>query len=412
MYADIAIIGGGASGLAAAISAKMTAPEAEVVIAERLDRVGKKILSTGNGRCNLSNRDITPEHYHGSVKNVMKMIAGEMSAEELFMSMGVLCISDDQGRIYPRSESAATVLNALRIRTEELGITEKCSFELTAINNKKNGYELVSSLGETLFCKGIVIASGGYAAPKMGTDGTVMRILRDRGYKTAKLCPSLAPLKAAPERLKGLKGVRVKGCVSAIGSGKLLRTEYGEIQFTENAVSGICVFNLSRFFGKYEGELKLRLDLAPDMELDELEAYIKAVMNQRRNKMAEGLLTGMFSRPLAVYLVKNTLDVTMNTVISSLDENVPKRLAAAVKSLEFEVTGCSSWANAQVTAGGIHGSCVDEKLGSVIDSGVYLCGEILDVDGDCGGYNLQWAWSSGMIAGRSCAVYIKEGAGK
>lgn len=407
MYTDIAVIGGGASGLAAAIGAKTENPALSVTVFEKLDRVGKKLLSTGNGRCNLSSRKLVSEHYHGSVRNLMEIIQNTSSAEEFFMTMGVPVISDEQGRMYPRSESAAAVLRSLRMRTSELDIAEECGFELTEIRRSKHGFVLVSKSGITAECRRIIAAAGGYAAPQLGTDGSVMRIFRDMGYKTAKLCPAVAPLKVSPDKLKGLKGIRVKGAVSAVSGGKILKTEYGEIQFTENALSGICVFNLARFFNEYEGRLTLRLDLAADLEKAELTDYLERVWVQRASYPLEELLTGFFPKNLAVYLVKNTLGRPLTEKISTLGKKDIITLADRIKTLEFVVSGCSSWNNAQVTAGGIHGSCVDNELQSVRDKGIYFCGEILDADGDCGGYNLQWAWSSGLWAGSNCARSLK-----
>lgn len=407
MYTDIAVIGGGASGLAAAIGAKTENPALSVTVFEKLDRVGKKLLSTGNGRCNLSSRSLVSEHYHGSVKNLMEIIKNTPSAEEFFMTMGVPVISDEQGRMYPRSESAAAVLRSLRMRTSELGITEVCGFELAEIRRSKRGYIITSKSGATAECRCIIAAAGGYAAPQLGTDGSVMRIFRDMGYKTAKICPAVAPLKVSPDKLKGLKGVRVKGAVSAISGGKILKTEQGEIQFTESALSGICVFNLARFFNEYEGRLALRLDLAADIEKAELIDYLERVSTQRAAYPLEELLTGFFPKNLAVYHVKNTFNRPLTEKISTLGKRDIIALADRIKSLEFEISGCSSWNNAQVTAGGIHGSCVDNELQSVRDRGIYFCGEILDADGDCGGYNLQWAWSSGLWAGSNCARSLK-----
>lgn len=403
MYTDIAVIGGGASGLTAAIAAKKEAPALSVTIFERLDRVGKKLLSTGNGRCNLSNKKIYPEYYYGSIKNCMEILDKTPDAEEFFMDLGVPVIADDKGRMYPRSGSAATVLNALRMRVSEVGAAEECGFDLAEIKKSGGNFTLKSTDDKCVQCSRIIVAAGGYAAPQFGTDGSVLRIFRDKGYKIAKICPAVAPLKVNADKLRGLKGVRMKGSVSAVSGGKILKTERGEIQFTESTVSGICVFNLARFFAEYEGRMTLCLDLADDMKTEELAAYLEMIKKQRGDHPAEELLTGIFAKNPAVYLVKNILGVPLSAKISTIESKDLKRLAEGIKALKFEVSGCSAWKNAQVTAGGIHGSCVDEKLQSVREKGIYFCGEILDTDGDCGGYNLQWAWSSGMWAGGNCA---------
>lgn len=407
MNADIVVIGGGASGLAAAISAKKTAPNAKVVIAERMDRVGKKLLATGNGRCNLGNRNITAESYHGSV-DAMKIISMTCSAPEYFSELGVLCVSDSEGRLYPNSSSAATILNALRMKASELGIEEICGFEITEINGKSDRFELISENGQ-INAKRIIICTGGYAGPQYGTDGKMLGLLRKRGYKVAKITPADAPLRVAPESVKGLKGVRVKGKVTAVSEGRRLAEETGEIQFTENSLSGICVFNLSHFFSQYEGRLSLCTDLLPYMNKTEITEYLKNIRIIRGMLPIEELLTGMFTKNLAIYLVKRILNRPLTDLISKVSDNEIRSLAEAVKCLEFKVTGCSSWQNAQVTSGGIHADSIDGQLCSRTERGVYFAGEVLDTDGICGGFNLQWAWSSGITAGRNCAESLIGG---
>lgn len=407
MNTDIAVIGGGASGLAAAISAKETAPESRVLICERMDRVGKKLLATGNGRCNLGNRNISSAMYHGSV-DVMKIIGATCSAAEYFGRLGVICVSDSEGRMYPNSNSAATVLNALRLRCSELGIEEVCSSEITEIKGTSGKFELISENGR-ITAKRIIICTGGYAGPQYGTDGKMLGLLRKRGYRVAKITPADAPLRVAPDSVKGLKGVRVKGVVTAVSDGRKLASEKGEIQFTENSVSGICVFNLSHLFSKYEGKLSLFADLLPDMTEEEIIHYLKGIRKLRSSLQTEELLTGMFTKNLAIYLVKRILNRPLTDLISKISDNEIRSLAKAVKCLEFKVTGCSSWQNSQVTSGGIHADSIDEKLCSATEKGVYFAGEVLDADGICGGYNLQWAWSSGITAGRNCALSLNGG---
>lgn len=406
---DIAVIGGGASGLAAAIEAKNVMPKARVVILEKLDRVGKKLLATGNGRCNLSNTDLSAYHYHGSLKNPMRIINSTPTAKEFFGSIGVVCSADSKGRIYPRSNSAATVLNALRLKTKELGIVERCGFEANFIEKTNDGYRISSEKGEKYPCKRVIVAAGGYAAPQFGTDGSVIRMLRSNGCRTSKICPAVAPIRVRPELLKGLKGVRAKGTVTALSAGRVLKEETGEIQFTDSALSGICVFNMAHLISGYDGKLTLRLDLASDMDMEQLVGYLRIIQYQRSRFEIQELLTGLFTRNLAAYLTKRALGKPLTEFISELTEADLRQVAKLVKSLDFEVLGSAPWKEAQVTSGGISGDCVDEQLQLRSSKGIFLCGEILDVDGDCGGYNLQWAWSSGIMAGRSCANSLRGG---
>lgn len=414
MKYDVAIIGGGASGLAAAISAKMTNPSKSVLVIEKLAKVGKKIIASGNGKCNLSNIDISERNYHGSV-NAMKIINEMPDYKEFFTDiLGVLCVTGSEGRaggVYPRSNSSATVLNAMRLKMQELGVDEMCECEITDIVPNvvcwRDGFRLKHKNGE-IKCQRLIIASGGYASQSFGTDGSIMRLLKNMGYVTAKICPAVAPLRVNPECVKGLKGVRVKGKVSAVSGNKILRTEKGELQFNENNISGICVFNLAYLFQKYEGKLNLRIDLMPDISCDNLIKYIDTLRKDRVHLPLEELLTGAFVKNLAVYLVKKSINRPLTDKISTLKDKDILRLADNIKSIEFEVTGCSPWQNAQATMGGIIASQVDSNLQSKRHKGMYLCGEILDVVGDCGGYNLQWAWSSGILVGRKAVIDDKN----
>ena len=409
MY-DIAVNGGGASGFAAAVSAKQTDGQLSVIILEKMFRSGKKLAATGNGKCNLSNTNITSGNYHGSI-DAMEIISKTPDAMNYFRdTYGVLCVTGSEGRnggLYPRSNSANTVLSAVRLKMQSLGIEERCDFDVTKIGRIKNGYKLYSKNGE-VECRRVIIACGGYAGPAFGTDGGMLRLLRDMGLNSAKICPAVAPLRVAPESVKGLKGVRIKGEVSAFSDGKLLRKEAGEIQFNENNLSGICVFNMAYLFQQYEGRLTLRADLFPQITENDLYEYLADnVRIDRGDYPLEEFLTGIFVKNLAIYLVKKAVGRSLDDKIKSLKNGEIRRIASLIKSLEFEVTGCSPWQNAQVTMGGITAECVNGKLETLKYKGMYLCGEILDVAGDCGGYNLHWAWSSGTWAGSNCALSLK-----
>lgn len=410
MYTDIAVIGGGASGFAAAITAARFC-KCKITVFEKLSRTCRKVIATGNGKCNLSNKSLKPENYHGSV-DAMEIINQTPDWYEFFTKgMGVICVSGSEGReggIYPRSNTATTVVNALRLTAETLGIKEVCDTEIQGIL-QRNGKYILMSKGEYIICRKIIVACGGYAAPSFGTDGSVIRIFKEMGYKISKVCPAVASLRVSPDSVKGLKGIRVKGKISAVSGGKILRTEYGEMQFNENNISGICVFNLAYLFQEYEGKLMLRADLLPDMEKNDITEYLEKIKKIRSVYSLEETLTGIFPKNLAVYLVKNTLQRPLTEKIETLSDSEIKKLAEIMKCLEFEVTGCSPWQNAQATCGGIHADCVTENLESKIDKGIYFCGEILDTVGDCGGYNLQWAWSSGIWAGMHCAESLKGG---
>ena len=401
---DILIIGGGASGLAAAIEIKRINPDLNVIIAERLLKTGKKILTSGNGRCNLGNININEDFFHGSVKNKMDIINQTENTETFFNSIGLICTADDCGRMYPYSNTASSVLNCMRNNIIENNVTELCGCEVKEIKKNKNIF-IVSGDNFEITSRAVIVSAGGYAAPSMGTDGSIIRILKKAGHKTAKISPANAPLKVNPTDLKGLKGVRIRGKASAYSDGKKLDEEYGEIQFNENAVSGICIFNLSYLYSEHENDFSVSLDLTPDKSFAELIDILSELRKINEHNTAENYLTGFFNKNMAHYLIKRT-GKGLNESISGMNGRYIKQLAAIIKSLDFKVTGSSSWQNAQVTHGGIHGQSIDSKLQSVIYKGMFFSGEILDVDGICGGYNLTWAWSSGIWAAKNAVEYL------
>ena len=397
---DILIIGGGASGICAAIGAKCENENLNITIAERLPRIGKKILSTGNGRCNLGNVNIASEFYHGSVENVMQIISDTQDTVGFFESLGVLCTHDSEGRMYPYSNSANTVLNAMRMFLNQEEITELCDFDVCSIE-KASGKFKVSNGEEYIVAEKIIIAAGGYAAPSMGTDGSMMKLLCGMGHKIITPTAAIAPLCVNPNDVKGLKGVRVKAAVSAFSGVSFLAKEIGEVQFNENNISGICIFNLAYLYPEYKN-LVISLDLMPELTINELETLLLKIKKIRLQFQSEEFVSGIFNRNLSSFLIKKChIDKTCR--ISEISDDKIHTLAKNIKRLEFKITASSLWKNAQITHGGICGECVDLNLQSKFFKGMYLCGEILDVDGICGGYNLTWAWSSGLWAGKNAA---------
>ena len=392
--------------MAAAIAAKENSPSLSVTVCEKNDRVGKKLLATGNGRCNLSNTSDSPEHFHGSF-DAAGLISKNAAPEELFSRLGMPTTADTQGRVYPYSNSASTVVNTLRSAMARLGVEEVCGFTAADYTGKPGAYRVTSAEGDTITAKRIIIAAGGYAAPVYGTDGAMMRLLREKGYRTAKLCPAVAPLRTAPESLKGLKGVRARCTVTALSGEKKLRTEQGEIQFTENSLSGICVFNLAYLYGEYPETLCISVDFASDMDKTTLIRCLEQMAELDPEAEITSLTSGIFAKNLAVYLVKNALKRPLADRISDLSRGDISKLAAFIKDCRFHITGSAPWKDSQSTLGGIHCSELDSALCSKREPGIYLCGEILDCAGDCGGFNLKWAWASGTTAGKSAAESLK-----
>lgn len=402
---DIAIIGGGAAGLAAAISARRTGHGLSVGIIERLPKVGKKILATGNGRCNLSNTDISPDRYHGSCKKLLRSTNG-FAVPDFFSSLGVLCDDDGYGRIYPHCRSAASVLDALRLEADKLGIEEVCGYEVRRIESKNySGRQLyaISSDSDTITARKVILAGGGKSQSTLGSNGSILNICCDLGIKTVPPFPALVPLRTDPTLVKPLKGQRADANVMFFADGKVIASRRGEVQFTDGLLSGICVFDLSYLYEQHPAGSRLLLDLLPDMSTEKVAGLLKNVCSTRSDASSDDFLSGIFTRPLGVYIMKRTFPKYPKTT-GIIDDNKLKQLSGMIKALPFPITGTAGYDRSQVTGGGIMADEMTDKFELKKAPGIYACGELLDIFGDCGGYNLDFAFSSGAIAGKNAAL--------
>ncbi len=370
----VAVIGGGAGGLCAAIAAGRAG--ADVVIFEQANRVGKKLLKTGNGRCNLSNARVSPEQYNRP-DFVAPVLAG-MPCDALlsfFGSLGLWTVTDEEGRVYPRSDTAASVLDVLRLGCEALGVEERCSAEIAAIAPQGHGFRLTARTGEKLFADRVIVATGG------GTS-----LLRPLGHKMVPFSPILCPLKTDTESVRGLTGLRCACRAELIRRGKSVYAEDGEILFRDFGVSGILALNLSRH--ALPGDT-LSLDLLPELSLDALTERLAAQKALRQNA---DLFTGIFHRRLGEAIARRA------------KSDDAAELARIIKDYRLSVLGPGDTQHAQVTRGGADTAEFDpETLESRRVPGLYAVGEALDIDGACGGCNLHWAFASGLRAGGSAA---------
>lgn len=398
---DIAIIGGGASGLTAAISAKRTAPDSRVCLLERLPRVGKKLLATGNGRCNLTNDNMGCSYFGGSCTKFYNIIEG-FNTKEFFESLGLMCISDSEGRVYPMSNTASSVLDALRLEAEKLGIDVICDFPVKDI---KSGY-VISSDNDAVSAKAVILCGGGLSQSSLGSDGSLLRLSKNMGIKVTKLAPALTAVKTDINLVKSLKGLRVHGKATLYCDDKPVRSEYGEIQFNDGILSGICVFNLSTCF--IEGKMHyITLDLLPEKNVKEIENTLINIQNIRSDAPLEDFLSGILHKRLGNLIIKNSVDYKLNEPCSILKKTDIKEITGQIKELRFPVTGLQGFEKSQVTSGGIHADELNGQLMSRKYKGLYFCGEMLDIIGLCGGYNLTFAFASGFYAGKNAAEFIK-----
>lgn len=400
----IAIIGGGASGLACAVSVLSLSKEkgllAEVDVIEKNDRVGKKLLATGNGRCNLTNlfvdKNCYPYSYHFA-ETALRRFSPE-STLDFFSSLGLYCVSDSEGRVYPMSNQASAVLDALRFSCEEAGVKFICGTECQSVKKSGGGF-LIN--GGTVYDK-VVFACGA----KAGVKGyQSYELLSSLGHSVTKTAPSLVKLVSSDKALRPLKGIRAAAKVSLFDGKTLLKEEAGELQFGDNTVSGIAAMQLSvfasRHFLKSKAPLRLTVDFVPEMGFDKLFSALENTVRLHPGFAAENLLTGFMPKKVGMMLLKRA-GIGQDEKLSVLDGKKLKSLCALCKKCDFEITGTADFSFAQVTAGGVKTDEFDPKtMQSKKHKGLYCIGEMLDVDGLCGGYNLQWAWSSARCCARS-----------
>lgn len=398
---DLIIVGGCSAGLAAAINAKRLYPEMSVAVLEKLPRIGKKLLATGNGKCNLTNEyALDHEYVNRRFADFAFKAYSSQRVIEFFESMGLLCYSDSCGRVYPESNTAASVVDALRFETERLKIDVFCETQVTEIKKKSNGF-LINNEFE---CKKLIITTGGKSSPSQGSDGSGFSLAKQLGHSITKLYPALVPICASPEITKPMKGVRVRNVTLTLKGDKKIAQTRGEILFTDYGLSGIAAMELAAQAQKYIDDVKCNpftyIDFMPEMTFDELVLYLKNLCKIKGFCKIDNLLTGFLPKAAGIAICKAAKLYRAEMRIDELNEKDFRLIAEKIKNFPLEVSGTKGFANAQVTSGGIKTSEIDPKtMQSKICPNLYFAGEIIDVDGGCGGFNLQWAWASGMLAG-------------
>lgn len=403
MLEELVILGAGASGLMAANAAAVVLKKTGLspLVLEGNPKAGKKLLATGNGRCNLTNLSINPAHYHGDAlaSKVLEKFPARRILKK-FENLGLLCRADGEGRAYPRGAQAAAVLEALR---RPRVFREICGFEAVSVKKTGDGFLLESRSGETVKARRLILACGGAASPKHSS-GTGYGLARSLGHGVTALTPSLAPLKTPSKACGLLKGMRVRAGAHLYRDGKEVYAESGEVLFGERQLSGICIFNLSaRLRETGVNGIEVGLDLLEELSVPAAADYFQALRKEYPQLPASQLFSGVMNLRVGQELGKQ-LGFYKDRPLSALTQGDLRRAAARAKDWRFPVSGPGAWEDAQVTAGGVPLSeiCLD-TLESKKCLGLYLVGELLDVDGDCGGYNLHWAWSTGILAGEAAA---------
>ena len=406
MKKQVAVIGGGAAGLTAAIWAARSG--ASAVILEHTDRVGKKILSTGNGRCNLTNSKMEASCYRsGDPQFPMEAISqfGWKDTLRWFSSMGLLYRCRMESYYYPMSDQASAVLDCLRMECSRLGITIRTGIQPERIRRMREGrrsfYEIMTDQGEVR-ADAVILACGSKAAPNTGSDGSGYELAKSLGHRIIKPLPALVQLRCQGNHYRQLAGIRTEADLRLLVNDREMWRERGELQITDYGISGIPVFQLSRFAarGMDEGKkVRVMIDFLPFMDKKESRIFLEQRFAEFGDRNGEDFLTGVLHKKLAAVLLKMA-GIRLDQPVSSASIRQREHLLRAIKEYEALVSSVNPFANAQVCCGGVDVREVDPStMESRLMGDIYFAGEILDVDGICGGYNLQWAWSSGKAAG-------------
>ena len=406
IYHDLIIVGGGASGLMAAILAKDFG--LDVAIVEGTDRVGKKILTTGNGRCNISNSSISYpfKNYHSSNKDFFINALNSFSIDDtrnFFLSLGLPIIELEDNKLYPQSLQASSVVDIFRLAIEDRNIPLYTNCKVKTIH-KKNKFKLSTDNDEfnEFSCRKLLLCCGGKSAVKTGSDGSGHKLAENLGHKVTKLMPGIVQLKLDYPRLKGLSGIKFDGKVSLISNKKIIREEFGEILFTDYGISGPPILQISSTVSRCLNknvDVWIKVDMMPDKILDEVSNFIYGHLSMFSHRSISNSLIGVLNKKLIPILLKDIGVDNIHIPCFDLDWQYQNELINRLKDWKFKCIGTKEFQNAQVTVGGIDTNEVDSNtLESKIVKDLYFAGELLDVDGDCGGFNLQWAWSSAYFA--------------
>ena len=413
----IAVIGGGPAGMMAAVQAAMAG--AAVELFEKNDRVGKKLLSTGNGKCNFSNKKMTKDAYYGSAVSFYDKLYAVFGLSETidFFSQNGMLIHDRQGYLYPLSNQASTVLDIMRYTLERYNITVHTGSAVKALHReeKSGTFQVITENAskeeqKVKYYDALILACGGKAAPKTGSDGNGFSLAKGFGHHITEIVPALVQLRCREDFLKSVAGVRTDAMLTLYIEGKPVKQERGELQLTDYGISGIPIFQFSReaaYALLHKKEVTVGIDFLPDYEKEAYAHFFKNRLHTLKNQTLEQFLTGIANKKINQLIIRLSGCKPQDEVIK-LSEEKCKEIAALYRNLKLFVYKTNGFEQAQVTAGGIPAKELTDYLESKYVPNLYFAGEMIDMDGLCGGYNLQWAWTSGAVAGRAASGSLKE----
>lgn len=401
---EIIIIGGGAAGMMSAIIASKNG--SKVTLLERNDRVGKKILATGNGRCNYTNRNLNIENYHGSNPRFAYSALSQFDVDrtiDFFERIGITPAVEDGGKVFPLSFQASSVLDVLRYEMDRLKVEVITEAFVKEIKNKKGKFgkfTVVTSDNRQYKGHKVIVATGGMALPNSGSDGNGYDLLKKLGHSIVDISPGLVQLQLEGDYFKQMTGVRVVGQSSLIIDNKEYRVEFGDLLFTNYGISGPPILQISSEaikMLKRGSDVYIKLSLI-NKSHESLFEYLLERFSHMGTKTLEEALVGFLNKKLILPIIK-TLELNKDALVCEISKEDIKKLSLILTDWRFKLIGSRPWADAQITVGGVNTSEIDQStMESKLVDGVYIIGELLDINGDCGGFNLQWAWSSAYVA--------------
>lgn len=394
----VIIVGGGASGLLSAVELTNGCDGLkgdDVLLLERNDRVAKKIVATGNGQGNLYNRNFGAEFYHGDKAFISSFVehCKKIDIERYLNNLHIPTAADASGKVYPLSKQASAASDIIRKFLSDSGVICECSSKVTSINNN-GGLFVVQTEGGEYLAENVILAVGGKAAKQFGTDGTSYDLAKSFSHKLTPLYPSLVQIKTETEKIKGLKGLKEQVRLTVLSDDKPIKTFGGELLFTDYGVSGSAAFSASSYLDANVGQT-LKIEFVPTLTATEL-----------RDMLTERFDDGLNGEFLCVGVVNKRIG---NAVIGAAHARGAEEVALALKDFRLKVKGTLGFDYAQVTKGGIDTSDVNpDTMESYNRTGLFLTGEMLNVDGDCGGYNLTFAFVGGILAAKAIKIKYKK----
>ena len=406
---QIIVVGGGAAGMIAAISARRLG--ANVTILEKNPRVGKKILATGNGRCNYTNINANVSYYNGNNPKFTCSALSDFTIENtisFFDELGIEHKVEDLGKVFPMSDQASSILDVLLYELNNIGVNIVCDANVKDIFKSGNEFIIELENDDVFKSDRIILATGGKAMPSSGSDGYGYDLAINLGHNMTDIFPALVQLMLEGSYFKRIDGVKLIGTAEIIYKNKSIIKDRGDILFTNYGVSGPPILQISRKAGELvnkKEEAYVKINMLDTLTAEEVAKLLDKRISYANEKSIEFSLVGLINKRLIPVILAEAGIIDIKRQAVSLSARERLAIVDVLTGWRFKIKGTKSWPSAQVTAGGIRTNEIDPKtMESKIVNGLFFAGEIMDIDGRCGGFNLQWAWSSGFIAGKNAAI--------